>query len=161
MASLDNLINSSLMQKAFALDSLYGRVLAAITPAIELALKLWVANAFFKSGLTKIQSFETTIMLFEYEYSVPLLSPTLAAYMGTAAELVLPVLLVIGLAGRYAALALFLFNIVAAVSYPDISPLGLSQHYLWGMALLMLTLYGPGKWSLDHFICKKCSAVCS
>jgi len=161
MAGLDSMINSSLVQKAFALDSLYGRVLSAITPLIELALKLWVANVFFKSGLTKIQSFETTIMLFEYEYSVPLLSPTLAAYMGTAAELVLPVLLVIGLAGRYAALALFVFNIVAAISYPDISAMGLSQHYLWGMALLMLTLYGPGKWSMDHFICKKCSAGCS
>ncbi len=157
MASLDSQINSSLMQKVLALNSLYGRVLSAITPLIELALKLWVANAFFKSGLSKIQSFDTTIMLFQYEYSVPLLSPTLAAYMGTAAELVLPVLLVIGLAGRYAALALFMFNIVAAISYPDISPLGLSQHMLWGMALLMLTLYGPGKWSLDHFICKKCS----
>jgi len=158
MASFDSMIHSPLMQKAFALDSLYGRVLSFITPVIELGLKLWVANAFFKSGLTKIQSFDTTIMLFEYEYSVPLLSPTLAAYLGTAAELILPVLLVMGLAGRYAALALFVFNIVAATSYPDISPLGLSQHYLWGMALLMLSLYGPGKWSLDYFICKKCSA---
>ena len=119
-------------------------------------MKFWVANAFFKSGLTKIQSFETTLMLFEYEYNVPLLSPTLAAYLGTAAELVLPVLLVIGLAGRYAALALFVFNIVAALSYPDISEMGLVQHQLWGMALLMLTLYGPGKLSLDHLICKSC-----
>ncbi len=161
MANFDSIINSTLVQKAFTLDALYGRVLSAITPLIELALKLWVANAFFKSGLTKIQSFETTIMLFEYEYSVPLLSPIVAAYMGTAAELVLPILLVIGLAGRYVALALFAFNIVAALSYPDISAMGLSQHALWGMALLMLALYGPGKWSLDHFICKKCSGACS
>ncbi len=157
MASFDTIMNSTLMQKAFALDSLYSRVLRLIIPVIELGLKLWVANAFFKSGLTKIQSFETTIMLFEYEYSVPFLSPTLAAYMGTAAELILPVLLVIGFMGRYAAMALFVFNIVAATSYPDISPLGLSQHYLWGMALLMAALYGPGKLSLDHFICSKCS----
>lgn len=161
MANFDSIINSTLVQKAFALDSLYGRVLSAITPLIELALKLWVASAFFKSGLTKIQSFDTTIMLFEYEYSVPLISPTVAAYMGTAAELVLPVLLVIGLGGRYSALALFIFNIVAATSYPDISALGLSQHMLWGMALLMLSLYGPGKLSLDHFICKKYSGACS
>ncbi|VAX10478.1 INTEGRAL MEMBRANE PROTEIN (Rhomboid family) [hydrothermal vent metagenome] len=159
MANFDTIMNSTLMQKAFALDSLYSRVLGLIIPVIELGLKLWVANAFFKSGLTKIQSFETTIMLFEYEYSVPLLSPTLAAYMGTAAELMLPVLLVIGLMGRYAAMALFLFNIVAATSYPDISPLGLSQHYLWGMALLMAALYGPGKLSLDHFICTRCSGA--
>jgi len=157
MANFNSILNSSLMQKAFALDSLYGRALAIITPLIELTLKLWVANAFFKSGLTKIQSFETTIMLFEYEYSVPLLSPVIAAYMGTAAELILPVLLIIGLAGRYTALALFVFNLVAAMSYPDISPMGLSQHYLWGMALLMFSLYGPGKWSLDHFICTKYS----
>ncbi|HEB56897.1 MAG TPA: DoxX family protein [Gammaproteobacteria bacterium] len=158
MANFDSIIKSPLAQKLFALDALYSRALSAITPFIELGLKLWVANAFFKSGLTKIQSFDTTIMLFEYEYNVPLLSPTVAAYMGTAAELVLPVLLVIGLGGRYSALALFIFNIVAATSYPDISPLGLSQHMLWGMALLMLTLYGPGKLSLDYFICKKYSA---
>ena len=161
MANFNNMLNSSLMQKLFALDTLYGRILSAVTPLIELALKLWVANAFFKSGLTKIQSFDTTIMLFEYEYNVPLLSPTLAAYMGTAAELVLPILLVIGLAGRYAAIALFVFNIVAVTSYPDISPMGVSQHYLWGMALLMLSIYGPGKWSLDHFICTKCSDNCA
>ncbi len=161
MANFDGIKNSILVQKVFALDSLYGRVLSTITPLIELALKFWVATAFFKSGLTKIQSFDTTIMLFEYEYSVPLLSPTVAAYMGTAAELVLPVLLIIGLGGRYSALALFVFNIVAATSYPDISALGLSQHMLWGLALLMLTLYGPGKLSLDYFICKKYFRSCS
>ncbi len=159
MPNFENLMNSVLMQRVFALDLLYGRVLMFITPLIELGLKLWVANAFFRSGLTKIQSFDTTIMLFKYEYSVPLLSPTVAAYMGATAELALPVLLIIGLAGRYSALALFIFNIIAATSYPDISPAGLSQHYLWGMALLMLTLYGPGKLSLDHFIRKRCSCA--
>ncbi len=156
MSTLDRLVHSTPVRKLFALDRLYRRLLGLVTPLIELALKLWVANAFFKSGLTKIQSFDTTIMLFQYEYDVPLLSPVLAAWLGTAAELILPVLLVIGLGGRYVALALFLFNIVAATSYPDISAAGLSQHYLWGMALLMLTLYGPGRLSLDYFLCRQC-----
>lgn len=155
MAWPDTIINTTPVQKILALDTLYGRVLSVVTPVVEMALKLWVATAFFRSGLTKIQSFDTTIMLFKYEYSVPLLSPTVAAYMGTATELGLPVLLVIGLGGRYSALTLFIYNIIAATSYPDISPMGISQHMLWGMALLMLSLYGPGKLSLDHLICQK------
>lgn len=83
-------------------------------------------------------------MLFEYEYAVPLLSPTAAAYLGTAAELVLPVLLVLGLGGRFAALALFLFNIVAVISYPDLSDSGRQFHILWGILLAITMTHGPG-----------------
>ena len=88
-----------------------------MTPLLfDLALRLWVAWAFFKSGLTKIQSWDTTLMLFEYEYDVPLLSPQLAAWSGTIAELTLPVLVALGIASRASALALFLFNAVAVYS---------------------------------------------
>ncbi|MGH8602998.1 MAG: DoxX family protein, partial [Gammaproteobacteria bacterium] len=74
---------------------------------------MWVANVFFKSGLVKIQSWESTVALFTYEYSVPYLSPELAAYFGAFTELFFPVLLAIGLAGRLSAGVLFVFNIVA------------------------------------------------
>ena len=50
----------------------------------------WV---FFRSGMTKLHDWETTLALFQDEYHVPLLNPTVAAYMGTAGELALPVLL--------------------------------------------------------------------
>lgn len=119
---------------------------------VILALRLWVAWIFFRSGLTKIQSWDTTLMLFQYEYQVPLLSPALAAQLGTAAELVLPVLLAVGLGGRFAAFALFVFNIIAVLSYPSLNEIGKVWHYAWGIALLLPTLYGPGWLSLDHLL---------
>lgn len=62
-----------------------------------------------------------------------------------------PVLLALGLGGRFAALVLFAFNINAVVSYPDLNPVGLEQHYVWGL-LLVLVLHGPGKLSADHLL---------
>ena len=73
-------------------------VLEFLQPVLDLGLRLWVAKVFFASGLTKIQSWETTLWLFEEEYMVPVLSPQIAAFMATSAELFLPVLLVLGLA---------------------------------------------------------------
>ena len=132
------------------------RFLELLGPLADLGIRLWVANVFWKSGLTKIASWESTLYLFEYEYQVPLLSPAMAAYLGTAAELTLPVFLALGLGGRWAAAALFLFNIVAVVSYPSLNPAGILQHQLWGLMLLIPLFYGPGKISLDYFIRRKC-----
>jgi len=126
----------------------------------DIALKLWVANVFFKAGLTKIESFDTTIMLFESEYNVPLLSPIVAAYIGTFAEIILPIMLVIGLGGRLIPFALFIFNIVAAISYPDLSNAGMQDHYIWGIMLLALMANGSGKLSLDNIIAKKINRHC-
>ena len=123
-----------------------------LAPILDLAIRLWVAAAFFQSGLAKIQSWETTLALFENEYSVPLLPPALAAYLGTATELLVPALLVIGLGGRFAAAVLFVFNIVAVISYGDLSEAGLMQHQIWGLLLLVTLLHGPGKLSIDHLI---------
>jgi len=122
------------------------------SPIADLGVRLWVANVFWKSGLTKIQSMDSTIMLFEYEYKVPLLSPVAAAYLGTFTELVFPVLLALGLGGRFSAFVLFVFNIIAVISYPDLNPAGVQQHQLWGLLLLVTMLHGPGKLSIDHFI---------
>jgi putative oxidoreductase len=126
-----------------------------LSPLLDLILRIWVAKVFFQSGLTKIQSWDTTVMLFEYEYNVPILSPTLAAYMGTGAELTLPILLFLGLLCRPTALALFVFNFIAVISYPDISPGGINQHYMWGMMLAVTFFHGAGKISLDHWFCQK------
>jgi putative oxidoreductase len=119
---------------------------------VDLLLRLAVANVFWKSGLNKIQSWDTTLMLFEYEYAVPLLSPVIAAYMATTLELVLPVLLALGLAGRYAALGLFALNIVAVVSYPDLSDSGLQFHVLWGLLLAVTVTRGAGYLAFDTII---------
>jgi putative oxidoreductase len=121
----------------------------------NLLVRVWVGKVFFDSGLTKIQSWDTTVALFAHEYQVPLLSPTLAALLGTGAELVLPVLLVVGLGTRFAAAALFVFNIVAVISYPDLNEIGLKDHQYWGVLLLLPLVYGPGKLALDHWLCRQ------
>ncbi len=131
------------------------QILQRASPLADLALRLWVANVFWKSGLTKIQSFETTVFLFTHEYHVPLLSPQVAATLGTFTELFFPVLLALGLAGRFSAAVLFIFNIVAVISYPDLNEFGLEQHQIWGLMLLVLVLHGPGKLSIDHWIARR------
>ncbi len=126
-----------------------------LSPVSILAIRLWVAWVFFKSGLLKINSWDTTMYLFENEYAVPLLSPEIAAFMGTAAELSLPVLLALGLAGRFGAIGLFVFNIIAVLSYPDLNAAGVRDHQVWGIMLLVPLLHGPGKLSIDYLLCKK------
>ena len=133
--------------------------LGSLSSLADLGVRLWVANVFFTAGLTKISNWSSTLALFESEYHVPLLPPELAAYLGTAAELGLPVFIALGLGTRFAALALFLFNIVAAVSYPDLSELGLKDHQMWGLLILVTLLHGPGKLSLDHLVQKKFFAI--
>jgi len=120
------------------------RWLQKLIPVANLVLKRWGANVFFRAGLTKIESFDTTLMLFNDEYSVPLLSPVVAAYMGTAAELILPVMLVMGLMARFSAAGLFVVNIVAAISYPEISEAGIRDHIVWGIMLFVAMVHGSG-----------------
>lgn len=117
-------------------------------PAAMLA-RLYVGKAFFLSGLTKLRDWDITLLLFTEEYKVPLLSPEVAAVMGTAGELVLPVLLVFGLAGRFAALGLSVVNVVAVLSLSEIAPAAMQQHITWGVLLAALVLYGLGKWTID------------
>jgi len=126
-----------------------------LTPALDLGIRLWVANVFWKSGLTKIASWDSTVLLFTHEYQVPLLSPETAAGLATAAELVFPVLLVLGLGARFSAAVLFVLNIVAVISYPELNEVGLKDHMYWGILLLVTLLHGPGKLSLDHLICRR------
>ncbi len=128
-------------------------------PLAQLAARLYVGHAFFLSGLTKIRDWDTTLALFMDEYHVPLLPANVAAVMGTAGELVLPVLLVLGLAGRFAAAGLFVINAVAVVSLMDIAGPALQQHVFWGSLLIGLLLWGPGRWSLDRFVAPRLAAL--
>ena len=127
------------------------RGLQALAPLADLAVRLFVAAVFFKSGLTKIATWSSTLALFENEYAVPLLPPEIAAWLGTGVELAFPVLLAIGLGARFSAGVLFVFNI-AVVSYPDLTAAGLKDHQTWGLLLLVSLLHGPGQISLDHLI---------
>jgi len=143
---------SSLLQRGLTLWGLLAAALDSLRPLAALAARIYVGQAFFLSGLTKIRDWETTLALFTDEYKVPLLPPALAAVMGTTRELVLPVLLVLGLGGRFAALGLFVVNIVAVLSLQEIAPAALQQHIFWGSLLAGLAIYGPGTWSLERLV---------
>ena len=117
----------------------------------QAAARLYLAWVFFNSGLTKIKDWDTTLFLFEYEYNVPLLPVELAAYLATVGEIVLPVLLVAGLASRFAAAGLFVINIVAVISLQDIAPAALYLHYIWGILLLQVFIWGSGLLSFDRW----------
>jgi len=128
------------------------RLLDAAQPLGALLARLYIAQVFFLSGLTKIRDWDTTLLLFTEEYHVPLLPPAAAAVMGTVGELALPVLLVLGLAGRFSALGLSVVNVVAVLSLSEIAPSAFQQHLTWAALLAALALFGPGRWSLDHWL---------
>jgi putative oxidoreductase len=149
---MTTLATHSALAPLFKLWSRFVQALEALQPAAQLAARLYVAQVFFMSGLTKIHDWDTTLALFADEYKVPLLPPPVAAVMGTAGELMLPVLLLLGLGGRFAALGLSVVNLVAVLSLTEIAPAALQQHVFWGSLLVALVLWGPGKWSLDRLI---------
>jgi putative oxidoreductase len=128
--------------------------LAKLEPLVLLGFRLYVARVFFMSGLTKLRDWSSTVALFTNEYHVPLLSPPVAAALGAATELSMPVLLVLGLASRFASGVLFLFNIVAVVSYYATlaETGGIKDHVLWGTMLLVLTIFGPGRVAIDRWL---------
>lgn len=130
-----------------------------LAPLLDLALRLYVADVFFKSGLTKIKSWDSTLYLFSDVYQVPLLNTDVAAYVATAGELGLSVLLVLGLFGRFATAGLFILNAVAAYSYySGLSEAGLFQHFAWGTLLAVLLILSRGKWTVDAWLEKRLRA---
>ena len=126
------------------------RQIDKLQPLLLLGFRLYVARVFFMSGLTKIHDWSITVALFTDEYHVPVLPPAIAALMGTATELSIPVLLTLGLATRLGAFVLFFFNIIAVVSYASLPDVAVKDHYLWGVLILVVLIFGPGKISLDH-----------
>jgi len=124
-------------------------------PLIDLGVRLWVANVFWKSGLASLRGWQGTVDLFTYDFHVSLVSPLVAAGMAIGVELVFPVLLALGLAGRLSAGVLFIFNIVVAVSYPGLNEAVLKDHIFWGILLAVTLLHGPGRISIDYFIRQK------
>jgi putative oxidoreductase len=115
----------------------------------EFMMRVAVGATFFRSGLVKIQSWDSTIGLFRDEYRVPLLSPEFAAYMATFCELTMPVLLLVGFGTRFAAAAmLFQTAVIQLFVYPENWP----DHILWASILGYLVTRGAGAFSLDYII---------
>ena len=145
-------MSTSITDKASALLHTARRVLDAAAPAVDLLIRVLVGMVFFQAGLTKIANWNSTVSLFENVYAVPVLPPEIAALLGTGVELFFPVLLVLGFGSRFAAAVLFVFNIIAVISYPDVGEVGLKDHQQWGLLLLVTLLHGPGKLSVDHLL---------
>ena len=145
-------LSRPLLARVFALWGTLEAALAALQPPVALLARVYVAQVFFMSGLTKLRDWDITLALFADEYHVPLLPTPVAAAMGTAGELVLPVLLVLGLGGRFAALGLSVVNAVAVISLADIAPAALQQHITWGVLLAGLAVFGTGTWSGDRLL---------
>ena len=116
---------------------------------IEFGMRLAVGATFFRSGMNKVESFDTAITLFREEYRLPLLPPELAAYLGTAVELGAPVLLVLGLFARLGAAALLAMTLVIQfLVYPANWP----EHLMWASILAYVLSRGPGALSIDRII---------
>ncbi|MCF8198430.1 MAG: DoxX family protein [Sulfuritalea sp.] len=125
-----------------------------------------VAAIFWKSGQTKVQGFaidiingefqfgiprlsDSVVDLFRDEYRLPLVPPELAAPAAAFAEHLFPLLILVGLATRFSALALLVMTMtIQLLVYPDAYP----THGVWATVLIFLIARGPGKLSLDHLI---------
>lgn len=136
---------------------------------LALLARFSIAAIFWKSGQTKIQGFavdlvngefelgwprlsDSVVELFRDEYHLPLISPEIAAPMAALAEHIFPVLLLLGLCTRFAALALLGMTLtIQLFVYPDAYP----THGTWAAVLLFLLVNGPGRLSIDHWIAKR------
>ena len=102
--------------------------------------------------MTKLANWDTALALFTDEYQVPLLPPEFAAYMAVTIELTTPVLLVLGLLTRPAALVLLgMTAVIEIFVYPQAWP----THIMWAAMLLVLLCRGAGKLSLDDWLWRR------
>jgi len=120
--------------------------------AIALLLRAGIAAVFWQSGRTKVEGWlsvsDNAIALFRDEYKLPLVPPEIAAYTGAYAEHLLPLLLVLGLGTRWAALGLLgMTAVIQTLVYPDAWP----THLSWAAPLLYLVARGGGTISLDNW----------
>jgi putative oxidoreductase len=115
-----------------------------VIASLSVLLRLWIAVIFWQSGILKIESWDTTILLFENEHPVPFLPATAAAFLATAIELTAPLMLAVGFGTRFAALALLIMTAVIDFTYQSNV-----EHFYWALALGWLLITGAGRFSWD------------
>jgi putative oxidoreductase len=155
----------NLLFKLTEIHAALGRLLDKLQPIALLAARIYVTDVFWRSGWLKLTSWSSTLDLFRDEYHVPVLPPELAAVVGTFGELFFPALLVLGLFGRLGAIGTFAVNAMAVISYANVLladgyEAALGNHILWGTLLLGLTVFGPGKISVDALLERRSAARC-
>jgi putative oxidoreductase len=146
-----------------ALAALVARAIAAFEAIpywfVALVARLSIAAVFWRSGQTKVDGWrlkDSAIALFENVYQLPLINPTVAAYLAAVAEHLFPILLVIGLATRFSALALLFMTLVIEIFvFPDAWP----THGTWAACFLLLMMRGAGVVSLDDLIARRMNAA--
>ena len=133
---------------------------------IALLARFSIAAVFWTSGQTKVEGLainvvtgefslgwprlsDSALALFRDEYKLPLLSPEFAAPLAATAEHLFPLLLLVGLATRFSALALLGMTLVIQIF---VYPGAYATHGTWAAVLLYLMACGPGKISLDHWL---------
>jgi putative oxidoreductase len=147
------------MDKAVAHRPMIGLIERAIAlleqipySLVALAARIFPAAVFWQSGQTKLEGWhlsDNAIYLFREEYKLPLIDPVIAAHLAAFAEHFFPILLVLGLATRFAALALLVMTLVIEIFvFPGAWP----THGTWAACFLILITRGAGAWSLDHVI---------
>lgn len=120
---------------------------------VLLVSRLGIAGVFWFSGRTKVDGLlsvtDGAVSLFETEYRLPVLDPVFAAHAAAYAEHLFPLLLVLGLLTRFAALSLLgMTLVIQTFVYPDAWP----THLSWAAPLLLLAARGPGRISLDRML---------
>jgi putative oxidoreductase len=125
----------------------------------QLVLRIGLATPFWRSGINKWDGFlqlnDVAVLLFSDEfklhlpggpYSFP--APEATAFLVGSAEIVFPILLVLGLITRPAACALLVMTLVVELTVPD----GWPVHVTWAAMALGIMAWGPGRFSLDHWM---------
>ncbi|WP_186069171.1 DoxX family protein [Burkholderia gladioli] len=126
---------------------------------VQLVLRLALAVPFWKSGILKWNGFlqlnDTAIELFTSEFQLhlpggpyPFPAPALSAFLSGCGEVLLPVLLVLGLGTRFAAIGLLLMTCIVELTVPD----GWPVHLTWAAMALGIAAWGPGRISIDHLL---------
>ena len=116
---------------------------------LAIPLRLAVATVFWDSAQSHLANWQTTLELFQNDYSLPLLSPLLAAYFAVAVEVATPVMLVLGLWTRVASLLLLgMVTVIEVFIYPQAWP----THIQWAAMLLVLLCRGAGRYSVDQIL---------
>jgi len=113
-------------------------------PFLDLAIRLWLAQAFWVSGVLKLANWDTALTLATYEYPVPWLDPFTAAVLGVTIEVLGSMLLAFGLATRLAAIPLLVLTLVIQFEYR-----ALDQHLYWAALFGWYIVMGAGPISLD------------
>lgn len=135
-------------------------------PLTDLAIRLYMANIFFKGGWLKFENYlngrwEDTVTAFSDYHPIPGVDPNIAAVAGTAGEVILPVLLALGLFTRFGAAGLLVMTLVIQFVVPADYGVANSDHYMWMLLLAVPFFKGPSILSADFllgkFVCKSCT----